>query len=108
MVAFMQQARILATRACEHRISALGNPIGSESGDDKGADTFIFDQSKTFWGVEAGLDILTRGSARFGAKTFYQSSSDTHTTGGSLFVKLPLWDPPAVAPDTGIRIARGK
>ena len=41
-------------------------------------------------------------------KAFYRSSSDTHTTGGSLFVKIPLWDPPAVAPDSGIRIARGK
>jgi hypothetical protein len=73
-----------------------------------GADTLFFAQSNTFWGVEAGLDILNRGSARFGAKAFYQSSSDTHTTGGSLFVKIPLWEPPAVASDSGIRIVRGK
>jgi hypothetical protein len=36
---------------------------------------------------------------------FYQSSADTHTTGGSLFVKIPLWDPTLVAPNRGIRIA---
>jgi hypothetical protein len=72
------------------------------------ADTLLFTQANTFWGVEAGLDILTRGTAKFGAKAFYQSSSDTHTTGGSLFVKIPLWDPPAVAPESGIRIARSK
>ena len=73
-----------------------------------GADTFFFTQANTFWGAEAGLDILTRGTAKFGAKAFYQSSSDTHTTGGSLFVKIPLWEPPAVPVDSGIRIARSK
>jgi hypothetical protein len=69
------------------------------------ADTFNFAQDNTFWGVEAGLDILSRGSAKFGVKTFYQSSSDTHTAGGTLFVKIPLWEPAQVAAkDSGIRV----
>jgi hypothetical protein len=73
-----------------------------------GADTFFFGQDNTFWGVEAGLDILSRGSAKFGAKAFYQASADTNTAGGSLFVKIPLWEPAPVAPDSGIRIARSR
>jgi hypothetical protein len=68
------------------------------------ADTLSFAQDNTFWGVEAGLDILSRGSAKFGVKTFYQSSSDTHTTGGSLFVKIPLWEPAPVTQSSGIRV----
>lgn len=72
------------------------------------ADTYNFAQGNTFWGVEGGLNLLTRGSATFGAKAFYQSSSDTHTTGGSLFVKIPLWEPPATAADSGIRVSGKK
>jgi hypothetical protein len=72
------------------------------------ADTLNFLQSNTFWGTEAGLDTLFRGSARFGVKTFYQSSADTHTVGGSMFLKIPLWEPAPVAQDSGIRIARSK
>jgi hypothetical protein len=68
------------------------------------ADTLNFAQDNTFWGVEAGLDILSRGSAKFGVKTFYQSSSDTHTAGGSLFVKIPLWEPAPVTQSSGIRV----
>jgi hypothetical protein len=72
------------------------------------ADTLNFAQSNTFWGVEGGLDTLFRGSARFGIKTFYQTSADTQIIGGNVFLKIPLWEPALAAQDSGIRIARSK
>jgi opacity protein-like surface antigen len=67
------------------------------------ADTLIFAPSNTFWGAELGLNILTRGSAKFGMKGFYQASTDTQTVGGSAYLRVPFWDP-ATPYDSGIRI----
>jgi opacity protein-like surface antigen len=72
------------------------------------ADTTIFTPATTWWGAELGLDILTRGGAKFGMKAFYQASADSQTVGGSAFLRISLWDP-ATAQDSGIRImSRGR
>jgi hypothetical protein len=67
------------------------------------ADTFNFGQSNTYWGLQAGVNLLNVGSATLGARAFYQASADTNTIGGSVFFKIPLWQPPAR--DSGIRTA---
>jgi opacity protein-like surface antigen len=68
------------------------------------ADTLIFSPATTFWGAELGVDILTRGSVKFGMKGFYQASADTQTFGGAAFLKIPFEDLAATT-DSGIRIA---
>jgi hypothetical protein len=67
-------------------------------------DTLLISQSNTFWGAELGLDTVFRGSATFGAKTYYLSSADTHTVGGVMFLKIPFWQPVPVVQDSGIRL----
>lgn len=69
------------------------------------ADTLIFSPANNFWGAELGLDIFSANSAKFGMKAFYQASADTRTTGGSAYIKIPLWDPDTVSADSGLRIA---
>jgi hypothetical protein len=69
------------------------------------ADTFSFGEANTFWGVEAGLNVLDRGGIKAGMKAYYRASSDTSTLGGNLFLKIPFFDGPVVAAkDSGIRV----
>jgi hypothetical protein len=58
-----------------------------------GGDIVTYSQAQTFWGVEGGLDVLNGGVSgwRVGAKGFYTASADTNTTGGQLYVKIPLF-----------------
>ncbi len=68
------------------------------------ADTLIFSPSTTWWGGEAGLNLLTAHGIKFGMKAFYQASADTQTVGGNAFLRIPFEDF-APAADSGIRIA---
>jgi len=67
------------------------------------ADTLIFSPATTFWGAEAGLDLLTRGNSKFGIKAFYQASADTQSVGGTAFLRIPFEDFTG-ASDNGIRV----
>jgi len=71
------------------------------------ADTLIFTQSNTFWGVHLGMNLLGLGTAKLGVQASYQASGDTQIFGGSVFFKIPLWEPPP-GQDSGIRVANGK
>jgi hypothetical protein len=67
------------------------------------SDTFFFNQSTTFWTVQAGLDIINRASIKAGVSAFYSTSADTNVVGGNVFVKIPFYY--SSAGDSGIRAA---
>lgn len=69
------------------------------------ADTYYFDQATTFWGVQAGLNIIDRGGVTAGVSAFYTASADTEIVGGNVFVKIPFYGDPHSAGDGGIREA---
>jgi opacity protein-like surface antigen len=68
------------------------------------ADTLIFSPSNTFWGAEAGLDLLDIRNSKFGIRGFYQASADTQTFGGNLYLRIPFEEFAAIN-DSGIRVA---
>lgn len=68
------------------------------------ADRFTFSPDTTFWGAEAGLDILSVRNAKFGMRVLYQASGDTQIFGGSAFLRIPF-DEFVTNGDSGIRIA---
>lgn len=68
-------------------------------------DTLDFSQGQTWWGVQAGLNVLDRGGVKAGVNAYYRASSDTSVLGGGLFLKVPLFaDSVVPAKDSGIRI----
>lgn len=71
------------------------------------ADTLIFTESNTYWGVQLGMNLLGLGTTKLGVQAVYEASADTQIYGGSVFLKIPLWEPPPKQ-DSGIRIATGK
>jgi hypothetical protein len=54
------------------------------------ADTLNFNDAKTFWGGELGLE--TRGPHGWivGAKGFYTASADANIAGGNAYIKIPF------------------
>jgi hypothetical protein len=69
------------------------------------ADTFNFDQGRTWWGVQGGLNVFDRGGVKVGLNAYYRASSDTSIVGGNFFLKVPLFaDSVIPAKDSGIRV----
>ena len=68
------------------------------------ADTIFFNQSTTFWTLNAGLNVLNRSSIQAGIAGFYSASGDTNIYGGSVFLKIPFY--PTPPGDSGIRTTR--
>jgi hypothetical protein len=67
------------------------------------ADTLFIDQSNTFWGVQAGVDLINRASIKAGVSGFYSASGDTNVVGGNVFLKIPFY---AATGDSGITAAK--
>jgi len=55
-----------------------------------GGDVFSFQEAKTFWGTELGLNVQGPFGLTIGAKGFYQASADISFVGGTAYVKVPL------------------
>jgi hypothetical protein len=72
------------------------------------ADTLFISQSDTFWGVQAGLNILNRGGVTAGLSGFYTASADTNIVGGNVFLKIPFSYGASPAADSGITVAKSK
>jgi Outer membrane protein beta-barrel domain/Omptin family len=72
----------------------LGNP----------SDTLIISPSTNWLSTEVGLNLLTPSGTKFGVKAFYQTSTDTQSVGGSVFLRIPF-EQFARATDSGIRVA---
>jgi hypothetical protein len=72
------------------------------------ADTLIFSPSTTYWGAEAGLNLINAGGTKFGLGAYYQASAETQTFGGNAYLKIPFEDFAAITKDSGIRIASAR
>jgi hypothetical protein len=69
------------------------------------ADTIFLGQSTTFWGVQGGLNVITRAGLTVGLSGFYDASGDTQIAGGSAFVRIPLFYDSLAIWNSGIRQA---
>jgi hypothetical protein len=70
------------------------------------ADTLVIGQSTTFWGAQAGLNILSRSGITAGLNAFYTASADTNVVGGDVFLKIQFYQDPPAATDGGIRAVK--
>lgn len=55
-----------------------------------GGDLISLTQAQTFWGTQAGLDVMGASGWTVGVKGFYTASADTNIAGGGVTVKVPL------------------
>jgi len=53
-------------------------------------DTFFVSQAHTYWGAQAGFDVVNAAGWKFGIKGFYTASSDTTILSGDIFLKIPF------------------